>query len=94
MVVVYRVSSVTAGMARLLVRTPFFAMPNLIAGRRIVPELIQDDFTPEKMAGEVSRLLDSGEAREQMKRGLGEVRTRLGPAGAIERAADCIVKLL
>ena len=94
MVVVYRVSSVTAGLAKLLVRTPFFAMPNLIAGRRIVPELIQDDFTPEKMAGEVSRLLDSGEAREQMKRGLGEVRTRLGPAGAIERAADCIVKLL
>lgn len=94
MVVVYRVSRTTALVLRGMVRTPFFSMVNLIAGRRVVPELIQDDFTPPLLAQEVARLLESGEAREQMKRGLSEVRSRLGPGGAIERAAQIIAQML
>ncbi len=94
MVVVYRVSSATAVIARPLVRTPFFSMPNLIAARPMVPELIQNDFTPERLAAEVSHLLHSQDAREQMKRGLAEVRSKLGPGGAIERAADIIANML
>jgi lipid-A-disaccharide synthase len=94
MVVVYRVSPVTAFLARRLVRAPFFGMPNLIAGRRVVPELIQNDFTPERLAAEVTRLLDPPEEREQMKRNLAEVRSKLGPGGAIERAADIIARML
>lgn len=94
MVVVYRVSATTAFIARRMVRTPHFAMVNLIAGRRVVPELIQDDFTPEAVAREVQRLLDSAEAREQMKRDLAEVRAKLGPGGAIERAADIIARMV
>jgi lipid-A-disaccharide synthase len=94
MVVVYRVSPATAFLARRLVRAPFFSMPNLIAGRRVVPELIQNDFTPERLAAEATRLLDSPEAREQMKRNLAEVRSKLGPGGAIERAADIIARML
>jgi lipid-A-disaccharide synthase len=90
MVVVYRVSHVTAMVLRRMVRTPFFSMVNLIAGRRVVPELIQQDFTPPRLAEEVGRLLGSPEAREQMKRELAEVRSRLGPGGAIERAAEVI----
>ncbi len=94
MVVVYRVSGLTAFFARPLVRTPFYSMPNLIAGRRIVPELIQADFTPERVAQETQRLLDSAEAREKMKRELAEMRSKLGPGGAIERAADIIAAML
>jgi lipid-A-disaccharide synthase len=94
MVVVYRVSRTTALVLRRMVRTPFFSMVNLIAGRGVVPELIQDDFTPPRLAQEVARLLESREAREQMKRELGEVRSRLGPGGAIERAAQIIAQLL
>lgn len=94
MVAVYRVSSMTAFVARRLVRTPFFAMPNLIAGRRVVPELIQEDFQPERVAQEVKKLLDVPPAREQMKRDLAEVRSRLGPGGAIERAAEIIAAML
>ncbi len=94
MVVVYRVSALTALLAKRLVRAPFFSMPNLIAGRRVVPELIQDDFRPEPVAGEVRRLLASPKAREQMKRDLAEVRSKLGPGGAIERAADIIAAML
>jgi lipid-A-disaccharide synthase len=96
MVVVYRVSPTTAFVLRRLrlVRTPFFSMVNLIAGKRVVPELIQDDFTPERVAEEVGRLLGSRETREQMKRDLDEVRSRLGPGGAIERAAEIIARML
>ncbi len=94
MVAVYRVSPTTAFFARRLVRTPFFTMPNLIAGRRVVPELIQEDFTAERVAGQVRRLLDSAEAREQMKRDLADVRSTLGPGGAIERAAEIIARML
>jgi len=94
MIVVYRLAPVTAAIARWLVRTPMFAMVNLIAGKRVVPELVQQDFTPEKVANEVIRLLDSKEVRSEMRRGLASVREKLGPPGAIERAADIIAGML
>jgi lipid-A-disaccharide synthase len=94
MIVVYRLAPLTASIARLLVRTPMFAMVNLIAGKRVVPELVQKDFTPEHLAEEVSRLVNSPEARAQMRRDLAEVRQKLGPPGAVERAADIIAGML
>lgn len=94
MVVVYRVSGATAFIARRLVRTPHFAMVNLIAGRRVVPEFIQDEFTPQAVASVVRRLLDSPANREEMKQGLAEVRARLGPGGAIARAADILAGMI
>jgi len=94
MVVVYRVTPLTAALARPLVRTKFFSMVNLIAERRVVPELIQEDFTPEKVAGEAVRLLQDANARRAMRDGLAEVRQRLGPPGAVDRAADAILALV
>jgi lipid-A-disaccharide synthase len=94
MIVIYRLAPVTASIARWLVRTPMFAMVNLIAGRRVVPELVQKDFTPSRVANEVIRLLDSPEASAEMRRGLATVREKLGPPGAIERAADIIAGML
>jgi len=94
MIVVYRLAPVTAAIARWFVRTPMFAMVNLIAGKRVVPELVQKDFTPERVASEVTRLLDSEEVRSEMRRGLASVREKLGPPGAIERAADIIAGML
>jgi lipid-A-disaccharide synthase len=98
MIVVYRLSPLTARLAKPLVRTKFFSMVNLIAGRAVVPELIQQDFTPQRVAAEVERLLsttEEGKNRvELMRRGLQEVRKLLGPPGAVERAADEIAKLL
>jgi lipid-A-disaccharide synthase len=94
MIVIYRLAPVTAAIARWLVRTPMFAMVNLIADKRVVPELVQKDFTPERAANEVIRLLDSTEARSELRRGLASVREKLGPPGAIERAADIIAGML
>jgi len=94
MVVVYRVTPLTALLAKPLVRAPFFSMVNLIAGKRAVPELIQNDFTPSRVASEVFRLLNDQSARESLRRDLAEVRQRLGPPGAVERAADAILELI
>lgn len=94
MVVIYKVSPVTAALAKPLVRTPFFAMVNLIAERKVVPELVQEFFTAERVAAGTLRLLEDPKAREEVRRGLAEVRQKLGPPGAVERAADHIAGLL
>jgi len=94
MVVVYRVSPTSAFVLKRMVRSPFIAMVNLIAGRRVVPELIQDQFTSAAVEKEVRKLLESPKARDEMKAGLAEVRTKLGPGGAIERAADIFAGML
>ena len=94
MTVVYRVSPLTAALAKPLLRTPYYAMANLIAEKRIVPELVQDDFTPENVAAETLRLLQDPNARAALRAGLAEVRRRLGPPGAVDRAADAIAAML
>ncbi len=94
MVVIYRVAKTTAAIVRRMLRTPYIGMVNLIAGRKVVPELIQDDFTPSAVAAQVRHLLESPGARDQMKAALAEVRSRLGPGGAIERAADIFARML
>jgi lipid-A-disaccharide synthase len=94
MVVVYRVAPLTAFILRRMVHTPFFSMVNLVAGRRVVPELIQNDFTPAAVAAEVRRLLEYRAAREEMKAALDGVRTSLGSGGAIERAAEVFAGML
>src|SRR6202790_1105514 len=94
MVVVYRVTSLTALLAKPLVRTSYFSMVNLIAEHRVVPELIQKDFTPAKVAQEVLHLLNDPRAREELRAVLPEARKRLGPPGAVDRAADAIAELL
>jgi lipid-A-disaccharide synthase len=98
MIVVYRLSPLTAKLAKPLVRTKFFGMVNLVADRLVVPELIQDDFTPERVVEEACKfLVNSDENRDktqQMRQNLAEVRALLGPPGAIDRAADSIAALL
>jgi lipid-A-disaccharide synthase len=98
MIVVYRLSPLTAKLAKPLVRTKYFSMVNLIAGCAVVPELIQDDFTADRVAEEAAKLLSPSEDGkrhvEEMCRDLAEVRERLGPPGAVDRAADAIAALL
>src|SRR3569832_1069883 len=72
MVTYYKVTAPSWVMGKLLVRTPFFSMVNLIAGRPLVPELMQGAMTGEALAREASRLLTDAAARAEMKKGLAE----------------------
>src|SRR5947208_4129427 len=94
MVVVYRVSRLTWAAGKLLVKVPFYSMVNLLAGKAVVRELMQGEFTATKLAAAAEFLLDHPEARETMARELAAVRARLGPGHAIERAADAVARLL
>ena len=94
MVVVYRVSPLEYRIGRRFVKVDTFAMVNLIAGRRVVTELIQDDFTANAVAAEaVSLLQDEGRA-SAMREALAEVRARLGGPGGSRRAAQAILKTI
>jgi len=94
LVVVYRVSLVTYLVGRLMLKVAHVALVNLLAGRRLVPELLQGEMTPERIASEVRRVWEPGPPREEMIRGLEEVRGRLGGPGAAERAAEAVLELL
>lgn len=94
MVIVYRLSPLTYTLARLVVRVPFIGMPNLLAGYRLVPELIQREVTPERIAAEARQLLEDPQRYHLVQAGLSEVRRRLGAGGAAERTANLIVKML
>ena len=94
MVVVYRLSGLTYALGKPLVSVSNYAMVNLIAGRVVVPELIQSDFTPTRVVEETLRILDDGAARSSMLRDLEDVRTRLGKGGATARAADQVMEFL
>jgi lipid-A-disaccharide synthase len=94
MVVVYRLSPWTYRLGRRFVRVPYYAMVNLIGGRRVVPELIQGDFTADRVLAEIVPLLDDTEARRRMLQDLGEVREKLGAPGASARAAAAVAPYL
>jgi len=91
MVTFYRVNALSWYLQRWRVRTPFLTMVNLVAGRQVVPELIQDQMTAERIAAEVFRLLDDASANKAMRTGLAEVAAKLGSErDPIEIAADWV----
>jgi len=97
MVVVYRVTPLTWTLGRPLVKVPHFAMVNLIAGKPVVPELIQSDFSAENVTAKLGEILADGPAREKMLEELSVVRARLKAGNdrpAAERAADAVMRLL
>lgn len=93
MLILYRLSPLTFRLGRPFVKVDTFGMANLIAGRRIVPELIQDDCTPERVAGEALALLSDVARADRMRADLREVRGKLGAPGASERAAAAVLKV-
>ncbi len=94
MVVVYRLSWLSYLVARLLVRIAHFALVNILAGRAIVPELLQRQASPERMAAEIERLLGDRAAREEQLEGLREVRASLGEPGAARRVAEEVARAM
>ena len=95
MVTFYRVSGLSWVLGRRLVRVPFLSMVNLVAERAVVPELIQGDLEPGRLAEETVRLLNDDAARAKMRNELGEVRAALTvPEHPMDRAVRVIEKVL
>lgn len=91
MVTFYRVNALSWYLQRWRVRTPFLTMVNLVAGRQIVPELIQDQMTADRIAAEALKLLDDVDAMQSMRAGLAEVAKKLGSdRDPMEIAADWV----
>jgi len=94
MVVFYRMNRLSSWIGKRLIQVDHVAMPNLIAGRRIVPELLQDDCNPDSLAAEIGRYLDDPARVAEVREGLGGVVRRLGEPGIYERAADRVLARL
>ena len=92
-VVVYRLSKATYALARRLVRLPYFSLVNIVAGREVVPELLQDAVTGERMAAEVQKLVEP-ERYAAVCADLAAVRARLGEPGASRRVAHEIHEMV
>lgn len=93
MVIVYRLSPTTYRLLRRMITVKMVGMVNLIAGEMVVPELIQDAFTPEAVAREAVSLLTEPERVVRIREGLARVRERLSGAGASRRAAEAILRV-
>jgi lipid-A-disaccharide synthase len=88
LVVAYRTGRISFALAKRLVKVPHIGLVNVVAGREVAREFIQDDVVPERMADALARLLANGTAeRQEVLKGLAEVRAKLGSPGAADRVA-------
>ncbi len=94
MVIVYKVSSLTYLLGRMLIQTEHIGLANLVGGKRIVPELLQSRVTGRAIEEEVYRILTDAVYTEEIRKGLSQVKAKLGLPGASARAAQCILDLL
>jgi lipid-A-disaccharide synthase len=94
MIVVYRVSWLTYVVGRMLVKIAWFSLVNLLAGRQVVPELLQQEASAERMAAEIEALLADASVRDLQLAGLREVRGLLGEPGAPLRVAEEVARVL
>ena len=92
LIATYRMSNMTYRIVRRLVRVRYGALPNLLADREIVPELLQEAATAENMADAARRLLTDASARERQKAEVRSVVALLGEGGAVARAASVVLE--
>jgi len=93
LVVVYKTSPVTFLLGKLLVDVPYIGLVNIVAGKRVAPELIQHDLTPDNLIVAVRRIIEEGGYAERMRAELSVIKTKLGIPGASARVAEGIIAL-
>jgi lipid-A-disaccharide synthase len=93
MVIVYRVSLISYWVGKMVVKVPYIGLVNLVAGEQVVPELIQDEVTPQRLSDEALAILESDQIKEDMRRKLQMVTERLGRGGASERTARIALEM-
>lgn len=94
MVIVYRMSRLSFMIAKKIIHVPHVGLVNIVAGKRLVPELLQDDVTPKNIADSIAPVLADEEEHARIKGELLKVRAVLGDAGASERAAHVVIEIL
>jgi lipid-A-disaccharide synthase len=94
MAIVYRMAPLTYAIGRRLVKVPYIGLVNIVAGDGVVREFIQQQATAESLAAEMVRILEDQEYARQLRRGLREVRERLGAPGCSRRVAEMLLALL
>ena len=92
-IVLYKMSQITYCIAKLFVKVEFFSLPNILAGKKILPELLQDEVNGERIADEAGLLLDTTN-REKIKSQLQEVKLKLGEANVADRTAKLILQTI
>ena len=91
-IIVYRTSALNAFIARRVINIPNIGLPNIVAGRQILPELLQEDFTPANVAKTAVEFL-APERRPQLEADLAFMKARLGEPGAVKRVAQLILRI-
>lgn len=91
--ILYRMNALTLALARRIVKVPFFGLANVVAGREVAPELLQDEVEPGRLGRELAALLEPDRAAK-MRADLAEVRAHLGEAGAAARTAEHLLKAI
>ena len=94
LIVVYKMSWISYRIARTLIQVPYISLVNLLADRQVVPEIIQGDLTPERIAEEVRSVWDDGDKRKAVSDGLADVRRSLGASDAGRNTADMVLELI
>ena len=94
MVIVYKANVMTAFFARRLIQVPYIGLVNIVAGKQIVPELVQHEAEPHSIAEHALAYLNDGETRRQVSRDFARVREMLGPGGGARRAAVQVAQCL
>jgi lipid-A-disaccharide synthase len=94
MVILYKVSPLSYWIGRKVIRVPYIGLPNLVAGEKIVPEIIQHEITPERLFREALAVLEDGERRQNMVKDLIKVRQKLGVRSASRRTAQIALEMI
>ncbi len=94
MIIIYKLSALSYWIGRMLVHVDHIGLVNLVAGRRVAPEFLQKDATPQKIAGEALRILKHPEVLREMTEAMIQVRLSLGTSGAVQRAARMVCSML
>lgn len=92
-VVIYKLAALTYYLGKFLVKIPHFSLPNIIAGRKIIPELLQDQVNAVNIAHAVLPMLQDNAEKKRIQQDLAEVRCKLGDVGAVERVARVIIEV-
>jgi len=94
MIIVYRVSLISFWVAKMVLKVPYIGLVNLVAGEEVVPELIQNEVTPQRLVDEAIPILESDHKKREMIRKLKMVKERLGQGGASEKTARLALEMM